>query len=45
MLLLLLLLLQSFPAQTWPVQLGLVAGEDVYQQWTWSVFAVTSAVS
>jgi hypothetical protein len=41
----LLLLLQSFPAQTWPVQLGLVAGEDVYQQWTWSVFAVTSAVS
>jgi hypothetical protein len=35
---------QDFPPKTWPVQLGIVAGGSVYEQWTWSVFAVTSAV-
>lgn len=40
----LVLRVQSFPAQTWPVQLGVVTGENVYEQWTWSIFAVTSAM-
>lgn len=40
----LVLRVQSFPAQTWPVQLGIVTGENVYQQWTWAIFAVTSAM-
>lgn len=36
---------QAFPSHTWPVQLGIVGGEDVYKQWTWCFFSVTSAVS
>ncbi|WIA11542.1 hypothetical protein OEZ85_011652 [Tetradesmus obliquus] len=40
---------QGFPEGTWPVALHLVevdAGQavNVYQAWTWSVFAVTSAM-
>jgi hypothetical protein len=44
-----LLLLQGFPDGTWPVSLHLVSVDqgdtvNVYQAWTWSVFAVTSAM-
>lgn len=36
--------LQGFPAETWPVQLGLLDDINVYQCWTWCVFAVASAM-
>eukprot|EP00775_Hariotina_reticulata_P005141 gene5141-5381_t len=36
--------LQGFPDQSWPVQLHLLDNSSVYQWWTWSVFAVTSAM-
>eukprot|EP00878_Enallax_costatus_P034394 GHUV01038128.1.p1 GENE.GHUV01038128.1~~GHUV01038128.1.p1 ORF type:complete len:493 (+),score=96.96 GHUV01038128.1:602-2080(+) len=41
----LVLRLQDFPANTWPVELNLLDPYPiVFQCWTWSVFAVTSAM-
>jgi len=38
------LVLQGFPDKSWPVQLYLLDESRVYHWWTWSVFAVTSAM-
>ncbi|KAI8472380.1 MAG: cyclic nucleotide-binding-like protein [Monoraphidium minutum] len=40
----LLLRVQDFPPGTWPVMLGLLDNLDILECWTWSIFAVTSAM-